>query len=165
MCFVFPYTNFGYVGKLLYLCGKLNTTILKSIYNMKKTIFSIAMCLIGMCSAYAISMPGTPIVFVDIYAVMPCDDAEDGDAGGSPDPTQQIIGGIDGDDLNIGIVVGGGIDAGEIGEVIVIDPETGEIIIEEEIIGQTSVNIPEPGSYTAYVVVDGITYAGDFVVE
>ena len=132
---------------------------------MKKTIFSIAMCLIGMCSAYAISMPGTPIVFVDIYAVMPCDDAEDGDAGGRPDPTQQIIGGIDGNDLNIGIVGGGDIDAGEIGEVIVIDPETGEIIIEEEIIGQTSVNIPEPGSYTAYVVVDGITYAGDFVVE
>lgn len=165
MCFVFPYTNLGYVGKLLYLCGKLNTTILKSIYNMKKTIFSIAMCLIGMCSAYAISMPGTPIVFVDIYAVMPCDDGQNGNAGGSPDPTQQIIGGIDGDDLNIGIVDGGEIDAGEIGEVIVIDPETGEIIIEEEIIGQTSVNIPEPGSYTAYVVVDGITYAGDFVVE
>ena len=132
---------------------------------MKKTIFSIAMCLIGMCSAYAVSMPGTPIVFVDIYAVMPCDDAEDGDAGGSPDPNQQVIGGIDGDDLNIGIVDGGEIDAGEIGEVIVIDPETGEIIIEEEIIGQTSVNIPEPGAYTAYVVVDGITYAGDFVVE
>ena len=165
MCFVFPYTNFGYVGKLLYLCGKLNTTILKSIYNMKKTIFSIAMCLIGMCSAYAISMPGTPIVFVDIYAVMPCDDGMNGDGGGGrPDPTR-VVGGIDGDDLNIGIVVGGGIDAGEIGEVIVIDPETGEIIIEEGFVGQTSVNIPEPGAYTAYVVVDGITYAGDFVVE
>ena len=77
-------------------------------------------------------MPGTPIVFVDIYGVMPCDDDENGNAGGSPDPTQQIIGGIDGDDLNIGIVVGGEIDAGEIGEVIVIDPETGEIIIEED---------------------------------
>ena len=154
------------MGDLLYLCGKLNTTILKSIYNMKKTIFSIAMCLIGMCSAYAVSMPGTPIVFVDIYGVMPCDDPDNGDGGGgSPDPNQEIIGGIDGNDLNIGIVVGGGIDAGEIGEVIVIDPETGEIIIEEEIIGQTSVNIPEPGAYTAYVVVDGITYAGDFVVE
>ena len=153
------------MGDLLYLCGKLNITILKSIYNMKKTIFSIAMCLIGMCSAYAVSMPGTPIVFVDIYAVMPCDDAEDGDAGGSPDPNQEVIGGIDGSDLNIGIVDGGNIDAGKIGEVIVIDPETGEIIIEEEIIGQTSVNIPEPGSYTAYVVVDGITYAGEFVVE
>ena len=132
---------------------------------MKKTIFSIAMCLIGMCSAYAVSMPGTPIVFVDIYVVMPCDDDRNGDVGGSPDPTQEIIGGIDGDDLNIGIVDDGEIDAGEVGEVIVIDPETGEIIVDEEIIGQTSVTIPEPGAYTAYVTVGGTTYAGVFVVE
>ena len=153
------------MGDLLYLCGKLNITNLKSIYNMKKTIFSIAMCLIGMCSAYAVSMPGTPIVFVDIYAVMPCDDPDDGDGGGGrPDPNL-VIGTIDGSDLNIGIVDDGEIDAGEVGEVIVIDPETGEIIIEEIVIGQTSVNIPESGAYTAYVVVDGTTYAGEFVVE
>ena len=132
---------------------------------MKKTIFSIALCLLGMCSAYAVSLPGNPIVFVDIYGVMPCDDDENGNAGGSPDPNQQVIGGIDGDDLNIGIVDGGEIDADEVGEVIVIDPETGEIIIEEIVIGQTSVNIPESGAYTAYVVVDGTTYAGEFVVE
>ncbi|MBR6550663.1 MAG: hypothetical protein IKT71_05625 [Paludibacteraceae bacterium] len=132
---------------------------------MKKTIFSIAMCLIGMCSAYAVSMPGTPIVFVDIYGVMPCDDGHNGDMGGRPDPTQEVVGSIDGDDLNIGIVGGGGIDAGEIGEVIVIDPETGEIIIEEIVIGQTSVNIPNPDTYTAYVTVGGTTYAGEFVVE
>ena len=131
---------------------------------MKKTFFLLVMCLIGMCSAYAVSLPGTPIVFVDIYGIMPCDDGQNDNAGGRPDPTR-VIGGIDGADLNIGIVVGGDIDAGKIGEVIVIDTETGEIISEEEIIGQTSVNIPEPGSYTAYVVVDGITYAGDFVVE
>jgi hypothetical protein len=131
---------------------------------MKKTFFLLTMCLMGMCSAYAVSLPGTPIVFVDIYGVMPCDDGQNDNAGGSPDPTR-VIGGIDGTDLNIGIVDGGNIDAGKIGEVIVIDPETGEIIIEEEIIGQTSVNIPEPGSYTAYVVIDGTTYAGDFVVE
>lgn len=131
---------------------------------MKKTFFLLTMCLMGMCSAYAVSLPGTPIVFVDIYGVMPCDDGQNDNAGGSPDPTR-VIGGINGADLNIGIVVGGDIDAGEVGEVIVIDPETGEIIIEEEIIGQASLNIPAPGSYTAYVVVDGTTYAGDFVVE
>ena len=131
---------------------------------MKKTIFSIAMCLIGMCSAYAVSMPGTPIVFVDIYGVMPCDDGQNGNMGGSPDPNR-VVGGIDGDDLNIGIVDGGEIDAGEIGDVIVIDPEIGEIIIEEGFVGQTSVNIPNPGTYTAYVTVGGTTYAGDFVVE
>ena len=134
---------------------------------MKKAIFSlVALCLIGMCSVYAVSLPGSPIVFVDIYGVMPCDDAEEGAGGaGRPDPNQEVIGGIDRNDLNIGIVGGGNIDAGKIGEVIVIDSETGEIIIEEEIIGQASLNIPAPGSYTAYVVVDGTTYAGDFVVE
>ena len=132
---------------------------------MKKTIFLFAICLMGMCSMYAACVAGTPILFYDVYAVMPCDDPDNGNAGGRPDPTQEIIGGIDGDDLNIGIVDDGEIDAGGVGEVIVIDPETGEIIIEEVIIGQTSINIPEPGSYTAYVVVDGTTYAGDFVVE
>ena len=133
---------------------------------MKKTLFSLALCLLGMCSAYAVSLQGTPIVFVDIYGVMPVDDPCNGNGGtGRPDPTR-VVGGIDGNDLNIGIVDDGGeIDAGEVGEVIVIDPETGEIIIDEEFVGQTSVTIPEPGAYTAYVVTDGGTYAGDFVVE
>ena len=128
---------------------------------MKKTFFLLTMCLMGMCSAYAVSLPGTPIVFVDIYGVMPCDDGQNDNAGGRPDPTR-VIGGIDGADLNIGIVVDNEVDAGEI---VVIDPETGEIIIEEVVVGQTSINIPEPGSYTAYVTVGGTTYAGEFVVE
>ena len=133
---------------------------------MKKTIFLFAMCLMGMCSMYAVSVAGTPILFYDVYAVMPLDDPDEGAGGGGrPDPTQEIIGGIDGDDLNIGIVDDGEIDEGEVGEVIVIDPETGEIIIDEEFVGQTSVTIPEPGAYTAYVTVGGTTYAGDFVVE
>ena len=128
---------------------------------MKKTFFTLALCLLGMCGAYAISLPGTPIVFVDIYGVMPIDDPDNNDMGGRPDPNR-VIGGIDGNDLNIGIVDPGNADAGD---VIVIDPETGEIIVEEGFVGQTSIHIPEPGSYTAYVVVDGVTYAGDFEVE
>ena len=119
------------------------------------------MCLVGICSMYAVSVVGTPIQFVDIYGVMPIDNAQNGDAGGSPDPTR-VIGGIDGNDLNIGIV---GDDERDAGEIIVIDPETGEIIIDEDFVGQTSVNIPEAGAYTAYVVVDGTTYAGEFEVQ
>ena len=115
-----------------------------------------------MCSVYAVSLPGTSIVFVEIYGIMPVNDPHNGDAGGSPDPNQQVIGGIDGNDLNIGIVGDNEVDAGEI---VVIDPETGEIIVEEGFVGQTSVNIPEPGSYTAYVTVGGTTYAGEFEVE
>ena len=129
---------------------------------MKKAIFLFALCLMGMSNVVAQSLPGTPILFYDVYAVMPLDDPYDGDDTGRPDPTQEIIGGIDGNDLNIGIVGGDGRDAGE---VVVIDPETGEIIIEEVVIGQTSINIPEPGSYTAYVTVGGTTYAGEFEVE
>lgn len=129
---------------------------------MKKTLLLLAMCLVGICSMYAVSVVGTPIQFVEIYGVMPCDDADETVGGGRPDPTQQLIGGIDGNDLNIGIV---GNDERDAGEVIVIDPETGEIIIDEDFVGQTSVNIPEAGAYTAYVVVDGTTYAGEFVVQ
>lgn len=129
---------------------------------MKKTILLFALCLIGACYLSAQTVPGTPIVFVNVYAVMPLDDPYNGDGTGGPDPTQEIIGGIDGNDLNIGIVDPGNADAGD---VIVIDPETGEIITEGTIVGQTSIHIPEPGSYTAYVVVGGTTYAGDFVVE
>ena len=129
---------------------------------MKKAIFLFALCLMGMSNVAAQSLPGTPIMFYDVYAVMPLDDPnnEDGSTG-RPDPNR-VIGGIDGNDLNIGIVGGDGLDAGE---VVVIDPETGEIIIDEDFVGQTSVNIPEPGSYTAYVTVGGTTYAGDFEVE
>lgn len=131
---------------------------------MKKAIFLFALCLIGMSNVVAQVLPGTPIVFYDVYAVMPLDDPYNDNGGtGGPDPTQEIIGGIDGNDLNIGIVGGDGRDAGE---VVVIDPETGEIIIDEEpIVGQTSIHIPESGSYTAYVTVGGTTYAGDFEVE
>ena len=131
---------------------------------MKKAIFLFALCLMGMSNVVAQVLPGTPILFYDVYAVMPLDDPhnENGNTG-RPDPTQEIIGGIDGNDLNIGIVGGDGLEAGE---VVVIDPETGEIIIDEEpIVGQTSIHIPEPGSYTAYVTVGGTTYAGDFEVE
>ena len=130
---------------------------------MKKTLFLLAMCLVGMCSMYAVSVVGTSIQFVEIYGIMPCDDADETIGGGRPDPNQEVVfGGIDGNDLSIGIVGGEERDAGE---VIVIDPETGEIIIEEVVIGQTSINIPEPGSYTAYVTVGGITYAGEFEVQ
>ena len=130
---------------------------------MKKVIFLFALCLMGMSNVVAQVLPGTPILFYDVYAVMPLDDPDNENGGaGRPDPTR-VIGGIDGNDLNIGIVGGDGRDAGE---VVVIDPETGEIIIDEEpIVGQTSIHIPEPGSYTAYVTVGGTTYAGDFEVE
>lgn len=130
---------------------------------MKKAIFSlVALCLIGMCSMYAVSLPGSPIVFVDIYGVMPCDDAEDGDAGGSPDPTQEIIGSINNRSLHIQMP---GDRSTEMADVMVVDVATGETVVEESFVGNTIVNIPCAGSYTAYVSAYGTTFAGAFEVE
>lgn len=126
---------------------------------MKKTFIFIAMCLMGMCSMYADTMSGNSIQFVDIYAAMPCDDDMNGNGGGGrPDPTQEVTGSIDMDELHIAI--GGGI-----GSVVIVNPIDDEIVAEEVFTRQTSITIPESGAYTAYVTVGGTTYAGDFVVE
>lgn len=130
---------------------------------MKKAIFSlVALCLIGMCSMYAVSLPGSLIVFMDIYGVMPCDDAEDGDAGSRPDPTQEIIGSINKRSLHVQMP---GDRSTEMADVIVVDVATGETVVEESFVGNTIVNIPRAGSYTAYVVAGNGTVAGNFEVE
>lgn len=130
---------------------------------MKKAIFSlVALCLIGMCSVYAVSLPGSPIVFVDIYGVMPCDDAEEGAGGaGRPDPTR-VLGSINNRSLHVQMP---GDRSTEMADVIVVDVATGETVVEESFVGNTIVNIPRAGSYTAYVVAGNGTVAGNFEVE
>ena len=130
---------------------------------MKKAIFSlVALCLIGMCSMYAVSLPGSPIVFVDIYGVMPCDDDMDGDGGGGrPDPTR-VIGSINNRSLHVQMP---GDRSTEMADVIVVDVATGETVVEESFVGNTIVNIPRAGSYTAYVVAGNGTVAGNFEVH
>jgi hypothetical protein len=129
---------------------------------MKKTFIFIAMCLVGMCSMYADTMSGNSILFVDIYAAMPCDDDMDGDGGGgSPDPTR-VIGTINNRSLHVQMP---GDRSTEMADVIVVDVATGETVVEESFVGNTIVNIPRAGSYTAYVVVGNGTVAGNFEVH
>ena len=130
---------------------------------MKKAIFSlVALCLIGMCSMYAVSLPGFPIVFVDIYGVMPCDDAEEGAGGaGRPDPTR-VLGSINNRSLHVQMP---GDRSTEMADVIVVDVATGETVVEESFVGNTIVDIPRAGSYTAYVVAANGTVAGNFEVH
>ena len=110
---------------------------------------------------YAVSLPGSLIVFVDIYGVMPCDNAEDGDAGGRPDPTR-VIGSINNRSLHVQMP---GDRSTEMADVIVVDVATGETVVEESFVGNTIVNIPRAGSYTAYVVAGSGTVAGNFEVH
>lgn len=129
---------------------------------MKKTFIFIAMCLMGMCSMYADTMSGNSIQFVDIYAAMPCDDDMNGNGGGGrPDPNR-VIGSINNRSLHIQMP---GDRSTEMADVIVVDVATGETVVEESFVGNTIVNIPRAGSYTAYVVAGNGTVAGNFEVH
>ena len=123
---------------------------------MKKLLI-LALFVLGICNVCAYGM-AQEIILTELYSIMPIDDPGDSGNEGGPDPTR-IHASIDGDQFSV--------DAGT-GErvyVEIIDPETGEVIIEEGFVGQTSVNIPEPGEYTAIVVTDNGAVGGDFVVE
>ena len=129
---------------------------------MKKTFIFIAMCLMGMCSMYADTMSGNSIQFVDIYAAMPCDDDMNGNGGGGrPDPNR-VIGSINNRSLHVQMP---GDRSTEMADVIVVDVATGETVVEESFVGNTIVNIPRAGSYTAYVVAGNGTVAGNFEVH
>ena len=124
---------------------------------MKKA-FILALFVLGMCNASAFAM-AQEILLTEMYSMLPFDDAKRDKVGGMPDPTR-IIASIDGDQLSIGT------DADEHAYVEVIDPETGEVIVEGEVEGETTMNIPEEGDYEVYIYTEsGMVLTGEFMVE
>ena len=123
-----------------------------------KKIFTLALFVLGMCNASAFAM-AQEILLTEMYSMLPFDDAKRDKVGGMPDPTR-IYASIDGDQLSIGT------DADEHAYVEVIDPETGEVIVEGEVEGETTMNIPEEGDYEVYIYTEsGMVLTGEFVVE
>jgi len=124
---------------------------------MKKA-FILALFVLGMCNASAFAM-AQEILLTELYSIMPIDDPKDDLNEGRPRPTQ-IHASIDGDELSIGT------DADERAYVEVIDPETGEVIVEGEVEGETTMNIPEEGDYEVYIYTEsGMVLTGEFMVE
>ena len=90
---------------------------------------------------------------------MPLDDAKDEERGRRPDPNL-IYASIDGDQLSIDV----GADAPGYAEVI--DPETGEVVAEEEFTGETTMSIPDEGDYEVYIYTEsGTILMGEFEVK
>ena len=123
-----------------------------------KRIFIVALFVLSMYNASAFAM-AQEIVLIEVYSMTPFDDAKNEAGGGSPDPNQ-IIASIDGNELSIST----GTDALAYAEVI--DPETGEIVAEEEFEGETTMSIPEEGDYEVYIYTEsGTVMVGEFSVE
>jgi hypothetical protein len=123
-----------------------------------KKIFILALFVLGMYNASAFGMT-QEIILTELYSLLPLDDAKDDGCGGRPDPTQ-VYATIDGNQLSIDA----GADAPAYVEVI--DPETGEVIVEEEFAGETTMSIPEEGDYEVYIYTEsGTVLMGEFEVK
>lgn len=123
---------------------------------MKKFLI-LALFVLGICNvcAYGIAQE---IILTELYSIMPIDDPGDSGNEGGPDPTR-IHASIDGNQFSV--------DAGT-GErvyVEIIDPETGEVVAEEEVEGETTMYIPQSGDYELYIYTEsGIVLTGEFSV-
>ena len=123
-----------------------------------KKIFIFALFVLGMYNASAFAM-AQEIVLTELYSLMPLDDAKDEGRGERPDPTLSRAS-IDGNQLSI--------DAGADAPVYVevIDPETGEVVVEEEFAGETTMSIPDAGDYEVYIYTEsGTVLMGEFEVK
>ena len=123
-----------------------------------KKFFILALFVLGMYNASAFAM-AQEIILTELYSIMPLDDPGNETVGGRPDPTQ-IRAFIDGDQLSIDV----GADAPGYAEVI--DPETGEVVVDEEFVSETTMSIPNAGDYELYVYTNtGSVMMGEFEVE
>ena len=123
-----------------------------------KKFFILALLVLGICNARVFGM-SQEIILTELYSIMPLDDPERDTLGGRPDPTL-IHASIDGNQLSVST------DADERAYVEVIDPETDEVIVEGEVEGETTMNIPEEGDYEVYIYTEsGMVLRGEFVVE
>ena len=124
---------------------------------MKKLLI-ITLFVLGMCNVSVFGMV-QEIVLTELYSIMPLDDPGDEVGGGRPEPNR-ITATIDGDQLSIDV----GADAPGYAEVI--DPETGEVVVDEEFEGATTMSIPNEGNYEVYIYTEsGSVMMGELEVE
>ncbi len=125
---------------------------------MKKSLFLIALALLGICNLTAqFEVRGTQVILTRISSCMPLDDNEDG-KGGETDPTRFRVD-LWGNDLSIGA------DTGEMADVLVTNNTDGSVVANQEFFGTTMLSIPTSGSYTVYVHSAGTTMQGQFTIK
>ena len=114
-----------------------------------KKLFIIALFVLGMYNASVFGM-AQEIHLSELYSIITLDDAKDEAYGNRPCPTR-IYASIDGDQLSIDA------DTDEHAYVEVIDPETSEVVAEEEFTDETTMSISEEGDYEVYIYTESGT--------
>ena len=123
-----------------------------------RKLFIIALFVLGIYNVPIFGM-AQEIILSELYSMTPFDDPKDNERGKRPGPNE-FQASIDGNQLNIDA------DTDVPAYAEIIDPETGEIIAEEEFTGETTMSIPEEGDYEVYIYTEsGTVMVGEFSVE
>ena len=120
---------------------------------MKKLLI-ITLFVLGMCNVSVFGMV-QEIVLTELYSIMPLDDPGDEVGGGRPEPNR-ITATIDGNLLVI--------NAERSAYVEVIDPRTGRVIAEGEVVGSLVIPINQKGAYTLQIYLGNSVFAGEFEI-
>ena len=126
---------------------------------MKKLLI-FALCLLGIFNARAEMMTAQEIILTEIATMQPWDSKESDDHLEPGRTKNRFSASIEANDLYISTDV----DAPVYAEVI--DQETGEVIADEEFVGETTMSIPEDGDYELYIYTEsGVVLSGEFEVQ
>ena len=125
---------------------------------MKKLII-FALCILGICNARAEMMTAQEIILTEMATMLPWDSEEKEDKI-NPIVRTKFHASIDGNQLFVGA------DTSVHAYAEVINQRTGEVVEEEEFVGETNMYIPQSGNYELYVYSEsGTIMVGEFSVE
>ena len=124
---------------------------------MKKLLI-FALCLLGICNVRAEMMTAQEIILTEVYHMQPWDSKDEETV--LPNIGNDIYVSIDENELYVST----GKDAPAYVEVV--DKEKGDVVAEEEFVGETTMSIPQEGDYELYIYTEsGCVLTGEFSVN
>ena len=123
---------------------------------MKKLLI-FALCLLGICNARAEMMTAQEIILTEVYCMQPWD-SKDEEKIVLPNDGNSVRAFIQENELCMDIEAPVYVE--------VIDQGSGDVVAEEEFVGETTMYIPQSGDYELYIFTEsGIVLTGEFSVE
>lgn len=124
---------------------------------MKKLLI-FALCLLGICNVRAEMMTAQEIILIEVYHMQPWDSKDEETV--LPNIGNDIYVSIDENELYVST----GKDAPAYVEVV--DKEKGDVVAEEEFVGETTMYVPQEGDYELYIYTEsGCVLTGEFSVN
>ena len=125
---------------------------------MKKLLI-FALCLLGICNARAEMMTAQEIILTETATMQPWDNQDD-DKIVLPHDGNSVRAFIQENELYIST------DMDAPAYVEIVDEDTGNVVAEEEFVGETTMSIPQSGDYELYIYTESrIVLTGEFSVN